>query len=131
VSQTLNGTLDFTVSVPNTLNAGGGGIRGLGITGDTKLANVPSVPLLRDMGFKYAAPPSIIGLYAPKGLPPDALAWLRNGCARAVEGPAFIGNSAKTLTPVSYADSAAYGREIQRGNRDVGDLIRKLNITAQ
>ena len=69
--------------------------------------------------------------YAPKGIPSDALAWLRNGCARAVEGEAFVGNSAKTLTPMSYADSAAYAREIQRGNREVGELIRKLNITAQ
>ena len=96
VSQTLNGTLDFTVSVPNTLNAGGGTIRGLGITGDGKVANIPPVPLLRDMGFKYSAPPSVIGLYAPKGIPADSLAWLRNACSRAVESPGFVGKDRKS-----------------------------------
>ncbi len=131
VSQTLNGTLDFTVSVPNTLNAGGGVIKGLGITGDGKVPNLPPVPLLRDMGYKYSAPPSVIGFYAPKGLPSDALGWLRNACPRAVESPGFVGNSVKTLTAVAYGDSAAYTGEIQRGNREIGELIRKLNITAQ
>jgi tripartite-type tricarboxylate transporter receptor subunit TctC len=131
VSQTLNGTLDFTVSVPNTLNAGGGTIRGLGITGDGKVPNMPAVPLLRDMGYKYAAPPGIIGLYAPKGIPVDSLGWLRNACSRAVESPGFVANSVKTLTGISYADSAAYTREVQRGNKEIGELIRKLNITAQ
>lgn len=131
VSQTLNGTLDFTVSVPNTLNAGGGVIRGLGITGDGKVPNLPPMPLLRDMGYKYAAPPSVIGFYAPKGIPNDALGWLRNACPRAVESPGFVSNSVKTLTGITYGDSATYTGEIQRGNREVGDLIRKLNITAQ
>lgn len=131
VSQTLNGTLDFTVSVPNTLNAGGGAIRGLGITGDGKVPNIPPVPLLRDMSYKYSAPPSIIGMYAPKGMPADSLAWLRNACARAVEAPGFVANSVKTLTGISYGDSATYSREVMRGNKEIGELIRKLNITAQ
>ncbi|MSQ51170.1 MAG: tripartite tricarboxylate transporter substrate binding protein [Betaproteobacteria bacterium] len=131
VSQTLNGTLDFTVSVPNTLNAGGGVIKGLGITGDGKVPNLSPVPLLRDMGYKYSAPPSVIGFYAPKGIPTDALGWLRNACTRAVESPGFIANSTKTLTGITYNESAAYTREVQRGNREIGDLIKKLNITAQ
>mgnify|MGYP003341082486 CR=1 FL=1 len=105
--------------------------RGLGITGDGKVANIPPVPLLRDMGFKYSAPPSVIGLYAPKGIPADSLAWLRNACSRAVESPGFVGNSVKTLTGITYGDSASYAREVQRGNREIGELIRKLNITAQ
>jgi tripartite-type tricarboxylate transporter receptor subunit TctC len=131
VSQTLNGTLDFTVSVPNTLNAGGGVIRGLGITLDGKAPNIPPVPLLRDLGYKYAAPPSVIGLYAPKGVPPDSLAWLRSSCAKAVESPSFTGNSVKTLTGISYADSQGYAQEVMKGNREVGELIKRLGITAQ
>lgn len=48
-----------------------------------------------------------------------------------MESPGFVSNSVKTLTGITYGDSAAYTGEIQRGNREVGDLIRKLNITAQ
>ncbi len=131
IAQTLNGTLDFTVTVPNTLNAGGGAMKGLGITGDGKVPNLPPVPLLRDMGVKYAAPSSLIGLYAPKGIPGDALGWLRNACARAVESPGFTNSSIKTLTGIKYADSASFAGDIFRSNKEIGDLLRKLDIKAQ
>ncbi len=132
IAQTLNSTLDFTVSVPNTLNAGGGGrIRGLGITGDGKVPNLPPVPLLRESGFKFASPASAIGMYAPKGLPPDVLGWLRNACTRAVESPGFVNSSVKTLTSIKYADSATFGAEMMRSSREIGDLLKKLDIKAQ
>ena len=132
VVQTLNGTLDFTVSVPNMLNANSAkGMRALAISGDGKVPNLPALPLLRDLGFKLAAPASVIGMYAPKGLPAEALGWLRNACARAVESPGFTSTSAKTLTAVDYADGTAYGRAIAQGSRAAGELLKKIEIKTQ
>ncbi len=130
-TQALNGTLDFVVSLPNTLLAGNGTMRGLAITDGGDVPNMPKLPRISDLGIKYSAPPSVTGLYAPKGTPPEALAWLRKACAQAVQAPGFITASTTSLSAVNYADGATYAGEVQRGNHDVGDLIRKLNITAQ
>lgn len=132
VVQTLNGTLDFTVSVPNMLNANSvKGMRALSVSGDGRVPNLPVLPLLRDLGFKQAAPASVIGMYAPKGLPADAQAWLRNACMRAAESPGFTATSAKTLTAVEIADGATYGRAIAQGNRAAADLLKKIELKTQ
>ena len=130
--QTLNGTLDFTVSVPNMLAVNSAkGMRGLAVSGDGRLASLPLVPLLRDQGFGQAAPSSGIGMFAPKGLPAQTLAWLRNACRSSVESPGFMAASARALTAVQFGDGASFAREIERGSRTAGELMKKLNITAQ
>jgi tripartite-type tricarboxylate transporter receptor subunit TctC len=127
--QTLNGSLDFTVTVPNTLAANGArGMRGLAVTGDTKLLNVP---LLREQGLGKTSPSNAIGVYAPKGIPPQALDWLRTACKAAVESPGFTSAATRTWTPVVHADSAAYAKAVQENSRIAGELIRKLGITNQ
>ena len=132
VVQTLNGTVDFTVSVPNMLNANSAkGMRALAVSGDGKLPNLSTLPLLRDLGLTGSTPASVIGMYAPKGLPAEALAWLRNACARVAESPEFVATAAKTLTAVEYRDAAEYARAIALGSRSNAELLKKLNISAQ
>lgn len=128
--QTLNGTVDFTVTVPNMLMVNlSKGMRALAISGDGKIPNLPSIPLLKEMGFKQAGNPSMIGLYAPKGLPTDATLWLRNACQKAVTSPEFDATSAKTMTAVQYNDGISYGKSLAQSQKSNGDLIKKLNIT--
>ena len=128
--QTLNGTVDFTVTVPNMLMVNlSKGMRALAISGDGKIPNLPSIPLLKEMGFKQAGNPSMIGLYAPKGLPTDATLWLRNACQKAVTSAEFDATSAKTMTAVQYNDGISYGKSLAQSQKSNGDLIKKLNIT--
>ncbi|MEI6384947.1 MAG: tripartite tricarboxylate transporter substrate binding protein [Betaproteobacteria bacterium] len=128
--QTLNGTVDFTVTVPNMLMVNlSKGMRALAISGDGKIPNLPSIPLLKEMGFKQAGNPSMIGLYAPKGMPADATTWLRNACQKAVVSAEFAATSAKTMTAVQYNDGISYGKLLAQSQKSNGDLIKKLNIS--
>jgi len=128
--QTLNGTVDFTVTVPNMLMVNlSKGMRALAISGDGKIPNLPSIPLLKEMGFKQAGNPSMIGLYAPKGMPADATTWLRNACQKAVASAEFAATSAKTMTAVQYNDGISYGKLLAQNHKSNGDLIKKLNIS--
>jgi tripartite-type tricarboxylate transporter receptor subunit TctC len=130
--QTLNGNLDFTVSVPNMLAVNSAkGMRGLGVSGEERLASLPMVPLLRDQGFGQTAPSSGIGMFVPKGLPAQTLAWLRKACRSSVESAGFMAASARSLTAVQSGDGPAFAREVERGSRTAGELMKKLNITAQ
>ena len=128
--QTLNGTVDFTVTVPNMLMVNlSKGMRALAISGDGKIPNLPSIPLLKEMGFKQAGNPSMIGLYAPKGMPAEATTWLRNACQKAVVSAEFAATSAKTMTAVQYNDGISYGKLLAQSQKSNGDLIKKLNIS--
>ena len=134
--QTLNGSLDFTVTVPNTLAANSArGMRGLVRSGDAPMADLPPMPLAREVvganspiaGYGVGN----VGIFAPKGTPVQALAWLRSACKTAVESPGFLAVSAKTFTPVRYGDSSEFLRAMQGASQVSGDLVRKLNITLQ
>lgn len=128
--QTINGTVDFTVSVPNMLMVNlSKGMRALAISGDGKVPNLPNIPLLKEMGFKQAGNASMIGLYAPKGMPAEATAWLRNSCQKAVAGAEFSTISTKTLSAVEYNNSIIYSKSITQSQKMNGELIKRLNIS--
>jgi tripartite-type tricarboxylate transporter receptor subunit TctC len=128
--QTINGTVDFTVYGPKMLMVNlTKGMRALAISGDGKVPNLSNIPLLKDMGFRQAGNASMIGLYAPKGMPTDATAWLRNTCQKAVTGAEFTSTSAKTLSAVKYNNSAMYSKSITQSQKLNGKKKKKLNIS--
>ena len=108
-----------------------GKVRAIGVTSPKRLTQLPDVPTLVEQGLSGFELNVWHGLYAPKGIPGDALGWLRNACARAVESPGFTNSSIKTLTGIKYADSASFAGDIFRSNKEIGDLLRKLDIKAQ
>ena len=134
--QTLNGSLDFAVTVPNTLAVNAPrGMRGLLMTGSAPLPDLPVVPLVRDVVAKDSPLAAYVrgnvGLYAPRGTPAPALDWLRRACKAAAEAPAFVAASAKTFTPHQYADGPEFLKAMQQGSRTSGELVKKLGISLQ
>ena len=134
--QTLNGSLDFTVTVPNTLAVNAArGMRGLAMTGDAPIADLPAMPLVREVVAKDSPMANYaignVGVYAPKGTPAPAIAWLRDACKAAADSPGFVGASTRTFTPHRYADGAEFLRAMQQSSQISGELVRKLGIVLQ
>jgi tripartite-type tricarboxylate transporter receptor subunit TctC len=136
VVQTMNGSVDFTVAVPNTLAVNAArGMRGLALTGGSAMAELPSLPLVRDIVGKDSPVANYgvggIGIYAQKGVRPEALAWLRTACKSASESEGFTTVSVRTLTPLGYADGVEFQRASQETSRITGDVVRRLDIKVQ
>lgn len=134
--QTMNGSVDFTVTVPNTLAVNGPrGMRGLALTGSSSMAELPTVPLIRDILGKDSSVANYgvggLGMYAPKGLRPETLNWLRTACKAATESVGFTTASSRTFTPVGYADGAEFLRAMRENSRVSGDVVRKLDMKPQ
>lgn len=134
--QTMNGSVDFAVTVPNTLAVNGPrGMRGLALTGTSSMAELPTVPLIRDILGKDSPVANYgvggLGMYAPKGLRPETLNWLRAACKSATESAGFTTASSRTFTPVGYADGPEFLRAMQENSRISGDVVRKLDIKVQ
>ncbi len=131
--QTMNSSVDFTVTVPNMLAANAArGMRGLALTGDAGMAELPGLPLLRDIVgtsspiARYGV--GGLGLFAPKGMPTEVLTWLRTACKVATESAGFVTISTRTLTPMKYADGPEFLRDMQATSRVSGEVVRRLNI---
>ena len=131
--QTMNGSVDFTVTVPNMLVVNAArGMRGLALTGSSRMADLPSVPLVRDFVGKESPVANYgvggLGIYAPKGLQPEAMAWLRTACKVATESVEFTTVSGRTLTLVGHAEGSEFLRAMQAGSQVSSEIVRKLNL---
>ncbi|MEO7241843.1 MAG: tripartite tricarboxylate transporter substrate binding protein [Variovorax sp.] len=126
-TQLMAGNIDFTVTTP-TLIAGNKAVRPLAAIASQKLTSNPDVPLLQDLGFKRTPLPGFIGMYAPKGIPAEALTRLSQTCADAVKSDAYRTASEGTSSPVQYADPAQYALTVKQDVGQMGELIRALGI---
>jgi tripartite-type tricarboxylate transporter receptor subunit TctC len=131
--QTMNGSVDFTVTVPNMLVVNAArGMQGLALTGDTRMTELPDVPLVRDYLDKSSPTASYgvggLGIYAPKSLRPEAMSWLRKACKTATESTSFATASTNTLTPMNHAEGPDFLRNMQAASKVTEEIVRKLNL---
>ena len=130
ITQTLNGSVDFTITTPAAL-AGGSALRALVLVAENRSPRYPELPLLKEQGFKRSSMPGYIGLYGQKGMPADAAGWLRRSCAQSVEGLNFRQASEKVGAPQVYADAPAYNANMIEDHRYMGELLRTLGVKPQ
>jgi tripartite-type tricarboxylate transporter receptor subunit TctC len=131
--QTMNGSVDFTVTVPNMLVVNAArGMQGLALTGDVRMTELPNVPLIRDFIDKNSPTANYgvggLGIYAPKSLRPEVMSWLGKACKVATESPAFAAASTSTLTPARHAEGPDFLRNMLAASKVTEEIVRKLNL---
>ena len=86
----LSGTIDLQIASPATVmgNLGPGGrMRMLAIGSDRRLDRLPDVPTFAEAGVEGFTLRNWIGLFAPRGTPPEIVAQLREGIVAAMNTP--------------------------------------------
>ena len=101
LSGAIDGTCEFIASV--TGHVKGGSVKGFGVAADERSPVLPDVPTSTEGGLPAFKVESWLGLYAPKGLPPEILAKLR---ATAVQGAGRSGSADRN----SSTSAAAFPR---------------------
>ncbi len=66
----------------------GGQLRVLAVTSPQRLKNLPNVPTMQELGFKDFQHTGFVGLSAPKGTPPEAIAKLNKALNDSLQSPA-------------------------------------------
>ena len=109
VAALLGGQIDALASGPSAAigQIKAGKMRALAVWGDKRLASLPDVPSMKELGYD-ATFYIWSGLFAPAATPSPILMTLRDAARRTAEDPEFKEAMAKVETPIAYLDAPAF-----------------------
>ena len=102
-----------------------GKLRPLVSFGATRLASLPDVPTLKELGYDieyylWSA------LFAPRGVPPGVVTTLRDAVRRAVQDPEFKTAAEKVQTPIAYQDADEFRAFWDADARKLAAIIKQI-----
>jgi len=102
-----------------------GKVRALATLGGTRHPRFPDVPTLKGLGhdIEYYF---WVGLFAPKGVPPQALKTVGDAVRKAVHDPEFAGAMDKVQTEVAFLDAPAFRQFWEREARTIAAVIKRI-----
>jgi len=118
----LIGSGDFNYSLVEA-----GKIRVLLLFNEEPSAEYPNVPILKDLGYDFAAP-YFACVAGPKGLPEGIARKLEDAFAKASKEPAFIEGMKKLHMPVVYRGSKEITNYVVRTHEAFAKLITDIGL---
>ena len=128
MSSILGGHIDLTDgNLTQKGKVDAGQLKFLAIGTETRSAELPNVPTLKELGYNVVYSVSR-GLLAPKGTPNDILTKLESACGQAAKDPAFVESMKKQGTDVPYLDRKGYAEFLKKNDALNKDLSRDLGL---
>lgn len=132
VQALLGGQVDSTVGGPAAMigQIKGKRFRPLASFGDKRLASLPDVPTLKELGidaeyFIWA------GLLAPATTPPAVQQKLRDAVRQAVQDSALRDAMAKVATPINYLDGPEFQKFWDADAKKLAEAVKQVKIVEQ
>ncbi|MBI4290429.1 MAG: tripartite tricarboxylate transporter substrate binding protein [Betaproteobacteria bacterium] len=123
----LGGHVDALASGPGPVlkKIASGGLVALAMSGDKRLAELPEVPTLKELGLNVEYYQQV-GIVARKEAPAQALAVLRDAAKRAVKDPDFATALTNLGTGVSYLDASEYQKQWARDTKSIAEVLQRI-----
>jgi tripartite-type tricarboxylate transporter receptor subunit TctC len=123
----LGGQVDALATGPATIVAHvrAGRLRALAHWGEGRLAALPEVPSLRELGVPVAFS-QWSGLFAPAGTPEPVLARLREAARRAAEDERVARTLGAVGSPIQFLDAAAFTRFVEADAVSMAAVVRRI-----
>jgi tripartite-type tricarboxylate transporter receptor subunit TctC len=123
----LGGQVDMTVGGPSALIAQikGGKIRPLASWGTKRLASLPDVPTLKELGYdvEYFI---WSGVFVPAGTPAPIVNTLRETLRKGVQDAEFLATMEKIQTPLAYLDAPEFGKFWEADARRMASALKGM-----
>jgi tripartite-type tricarboxylate transporter receptor subunit TctC len=132
VTALLGGHVDALASGPSVVipHLKAGTLRALAGWGEKRLAALPDVPTLKELG--YDAEFYIwAGLFAPKATPAPVMRTLRDAARQAVADPEFKGAMAKLETPIHYLDADEFQKFWDKDAQALAEGVKRVGRIEQ
>jgi tripartite-type tricarboxylate transporter receptor subunit TctC len=129
----MGGRVDFLADSPASMlpQIRGNKIRPLVVTAPQRLATLPAVPTVAELGIPGAEADFTTGLLAPAGTPPAILARYQAEALQVAQSQAFKDYLATQSYEPLAADSAQFGRIIREGLAKWERVVKERNIKVE
>lgn len=107
-----------------------GKLRPLAVGAPARLANLPNVPTLAELGFASANLSSLFGVFAPAGLPPALLARYNAEINKALVSTDLRAKLQATDNVATGGSAAAFAKTIAAEYESDGRIVKASNIQA-
>ncbi|QJR09428.1 hypothetical protein DSM104443_00472 [Usitatibacter rugosus] len=123
----LGGSVDALSTGPSSVmgQVKAGKIRVLATWGESRLAALPEVPTLKELGYD-AQFAQWTGLFVPAGTPPEVIAKLREAAKFVVNDETFKGALGKVDTPVQYLDAPQFQAYWDHDAKKLAEAVQKI-----
>ena len=127
VAALLGGQIDALASGPSAAigQIKGGKMRALAVWGDKRLASLPDVPSMKELGYD-ATFYIWSGLFAPVATPAPVMATLRDAARRTSEDPEFKEAMARVETPIAYLDAPAFATFVAADAKRLAAAVERI-----
>ncbi len=120
----LSGSVDMAVVAVSTAvaQAKAGQIRILGSWAGTRIEALPDVPTFKELGYDVESY-LWVGMFAPKGVPSQALGVLREAVRQTANDPDFKATMTKMGAPVTYRDAEDFQKFWDKDHETIGRTL--------
>ncbi len=123
----LGGQIQMLVAAEFPPYAAAGQVRLLAETGPEKIADYPTVPTFRELGYPLSVP-IFYGIAGPAGIPADVVAQWEAAAQDMMKSSAFKGLMGKLKSTASYQGSKDFTSTIVNVHREMGRLLPELGF---
>ena len=103
-------------------------VRAIGIATPERDPALPNVPTLKEQGINFYTWGSVKGMAAPKGTPPEIIAYYSDLFKKISEDPDFKKIMADLVQPIQYQNSTEYAAFMKQAYDDYGKLVKELGL---
>lgn len=106
-----------------------GKLRALALINEKRLAQFPDVPTLGELGLQAnVKSASLLGVGAPKGLPPEVKRELEAALAKAIQSPEFAWTLEKLDNQVFYRTGEEFSREVREVKAAAERMMKEVGL---
>lgn len=123
----LGGQVDALATGPSTIvqHVRSGRLRALAHWGEGRLAALPEVPSLKELGYPVVFS-QWAGLFAPAGTPEPVIARLRETARRAADDERVVRTIATAGSPMQHLDAPEFARFVQADAAVMAGVVRRI-----
>ena len=100
-----------------------------GVLLDEKVADLPDIPTLRELGYEMDLPISWFGFFAPAGIPDEAKKVLVPAIEKAIKTPELAGKLQKLWYITNYKSPAELKQIVVENYEKIRTMAKKMGLT--
>lgn len=134
LNDVLGGQVDIGILTLSNLlpHVETGKLKILGVTEAQRAQQAPNIPTLAEAGLPgFAVPPTWVGVFGPKGLPPATVAYLSDALEKVVNDPDTRSKLEGVGYEMSYRNAEAFGKLLADNTELYRKIVTESGIVAE